>query len=137
MRVNLFDFDLPAENIALRPADPRDAARLLIVRPQGSPRFEHRAILDLPEQLRPGDVLAVNDTRVIPTRLHGFRSRGNASARIEATLFRREGDAVWRAFARPGKKLKQGEIIHFPAGNSGAHEVENLDAEVVSKGEER
>ena len=68
MRVNLFDFDLPPEHIALRPPEPRDAARLLVVRPHGSPRFDDRAVLDLPDQFGPGDVLAVNDTRVIPAR---------------------------------------------------------------------
>jgi len=138
MRVTLFDFDLPPERIALRPAEPRDAARLLIVRPHGSPRFEDRAVLDLPDQLAPGDVLAVNDTRVIRAGLHGVRVRGKTSARIEATLIRREGEASWRVFVRPAKKLKQGEVIRFAAANgtesgSGA---ERLDAEVVSKGDE-
>jgi S-adenosylmethionine:tRNA ribosyltransferase-isomerase len=132
MRVDLFDFDLPPERIALRPIEPRDSARLLIVRPQGAPPFEDRTVLDLPSQFAPGDVLVVNDTRVIPARLHGSRVRANASARIEATLFKREGDAKWRAFARPAKKLKQGEVIHFAAMDS----TESLDAEVVSKGEE-
>jgi len=133
MRVDLFDFDLPPERIALRPAEPRDSARLLVVRPQGTPRFEDHAILDLPSQLKTGDVLVVNDTRVIPARLHGFRVRGESSARIEVILVQREGDALWRAFARPGKRLKQGEIIHFTAGENG---TENLDAKVISRGEE-
>ena len=84
----------------------------------------------------PGDVLVVNDTRVIPARLHGSRIRANASARIEATLIQREGEALWRAFARPGKKLKHGEIIHFVAMDSMASNPESLNAEVVSKGEE-
>jgi S-adenosylmethionine:tRNA ribosyltransferase-isomerase len=132
MRVDFFDFDLPPERIALRPIEPRDAARLLIVRPDRVPRFEDRAILDLPQEFRPGDVFVVNDTRVIPARLTGSRVRGLASVRIEATLVQREGEASWRAFARPGKKLKAGEIIRFAAESS----AENLDAEVVSKGEE-
>jgi S-adenosylmethionine:tRNA ribosyltransferase-isomerase len=135
MRVDLFDFDLPPERIALRPAEPRDTARLLIVRPRGSPRFEDRAVLDLPDQLAPGDVLAVNDTRVIRAGLYGFRVRGESSARIQATLVRREGEALWRAYVRPAKKLKQGEVIRF-AANSMASGAESLDAEVVSKGEE-
>jgi S-adenosylmethionine:tRNA ribosyltransferase-isomerase len=134
MRVDLFDFDLPPERIALRPAEPRDAARLLIVRPRGSPPFEDRAVLDLPDQLAPGDVLAVNDTRVIRAGLYGFRVRGESSARIEATLIRREGEALWRAYVRPAKKLKQGEVIRF--ANSMASGAESLDAEVVSKGAE-
>ncbi len=132
MHVTLFDFDLPPERIALRPAEPRDAARLLIVRPNRVPRFEDRAILDLPQEFRPGDVLVVNDTRVIPARLTGSRVRGAASARIEVTLVQREGKASWRALARPGKKLKAGEIICFAAESS----AENLDAEVVSKGDD-
>src|SRR3984893_14454925 len=135
MRVALFDFDLPPERIALRPTEPRDAARLLIVRPHGLPRFEDRAVLDLPDQLAPGDVLAVNDTRVIRAGLYGVRVRGKTSARIGATLMRREGEALWRAYVRPAKKLKQGEVIRF-AANSMASGAESLDAEVVSKGEE-
>ncbi|MGH6853087.1 MAG: S-adenosylmethionine:tRNA ribosyltransferase-isomerase, partial [Methylocella sp.] len=136
MRVNLFDFDLPPERIALRPAKPRDGARLLIVRPHGSPRFEDRAVLDLPDQLAPGDVLAVNDTRVIRAGFCGVRARGKTSARIEATLCRREGADLWRAFARPAKKLKEGEVIRFAAANSVESGAESLEAEVVSKGGE-
>ncbi|MGH6811203.1 MAG: tRNA preQ1(34) S-adenosylmethionine ribosyltransferase-isomerase QueA [Methylocella sp.] len=136
MRVNLFDFDLPPQRIALRPAEPRDAARLLIVRPRASPRFEDRAVLDLPDFFAPGDVLAVNDTRVIRAGLYGVRLRGKTSARIEATLFRREGEALWRALARPAKKLKQGDVIRFAAVSGMESSTESLDAEVVSKGEE-
>jgi S-adenosylmethionine:tRNA ribosyltransferase-isomerase len=136
MRVTLFDFDLPPERIALRPAYPRDAARLLVVRPHGSPRFEDRAIHNLPDFFAPSDVLAVNDTRVIRGGLHGIRVRGNASARIEATLMRREGEAVWRAFVRPAKKLKRGEVIRFAAVSGMATGAETLDAEVVSKGDQ-
>lgn len=132
MRVTLFDFDLPPERIALRPAEPRDAARLFIVRPHGTPGFEDRAVLDLPDLLASGDVLAVNDTRVIRAGLYGIRVRGKTSARIMAILMRREGEASWRAFVRPAKKLKQGEVIRFAAANS----AETLDAEVVQKGEE-
>ena len=136
MRVDLFDFDLPPERIALRPAEPRDAARLLIVRPHASPRFEDRAVLGLPDQLAPGDVLAVNDTRVVRAGLYGFRARGESSARIEATLIRREGEALWRAYVRPAKKLKQGEVIRFAAASTMESGAESLDAEVVSKGPE-
>jgi S-adenosylmethionine:tRNA ribosyltransferase-isomerase len=136
MRVTLFDFDLPPERIALRPAEPRDTARLLIVRPLGSPRFEDRAVPDLPDFLAPGDVLAVNDTRVIRAGLYGVRVRGKTSARIKATLHRREGEASWRAYVRPAKKLKQGEVIRFSAANSMESGAESLDAEVVSKGDE-
>jgi S-adenosylmethionine:tRNA ribosyltransferase-isomerase len=135
MRVNLFDFDLPPERIALRPAKPRDAARLLVVRPEGSPRLEDRRVVDLPDHLAPGDVLAVNDTRVIRAGLYGIRARGKTSARIEAILMRREGKALWRALARPAKKLKQGEVVRLGPANSIANGAESLDAEVVSKGD--
>ncbi|MGQ0446468.1 MAG: tRNA preQ1(34) S-adenosylmethionine ribosyltransferase-isomerase QueA [Beijerinckiaceae bacterium] len=134
MRVNLFDFDLPPERIALRPAKPRDAARLLIVRPEGSPRLEDSRVAGLRDHLVAGDVLAVNDTRVIRAGLHGVRVRGKSSARIEATLFHREGADLWRAFARPAKKLKEGEVIRFAAINGVASSAKSLDAEVVAKG---
>lgn len=132
MRVDLFDFHLPADRIALRPQEPRDAARLLVVRPLDAPRFDDRRICDLPQFFRAGDVLVVNDTRVIPARLAGFRARAEARARIEATLHKREGDGLWRAFARPAKKLRRGEIIRFTAG---AGSSETLDAEVLEKGD--
>ena len=103
MRVDLFDFDLPTDHIALRPVEPRDAAQLLVVRPNGSSGAgsEDRVVRDLPDLLSPGDILVVNDTRVIPARLQGRRVRGEASARIEATLHKREGANLWRAFVRP------------------------------------
>ncbi len=129
MRADLFDFDLPPERIALRPVEPRDAARLLVVRPQGTPPFEDRAFADLPNDLAPGDVLAVNDTRVIRARLYGMRSRGETSARVEATLIRREGEALWRALVRPAKKLRQGDVISFACPSGGT----NLGAEVLQK----
>ncbi|SFK76144.1 tRNA preQ1(34) S-adenosylmethionine ribosyltransferase-isomerase QueA [Methylocapsa palsarum] len=128
MRVDLFDFDLPADRIAVRPAEPRDHARLLVVRPGESDPFDDGAILDLPGLLRPGDVLVVNDTRVIPARLQGVRTRGADRARIEATLHKREGEARWRAFVRPAKKLKQGEIVRFS-------DAPGLAAAVAEKGE--
>ncbi len=135
MRVDLFDFDLPDTSIALRPAHPRDAARLLVVRPRGAPGdgplLQDQLIRDLPELLDPGDVLVVNDTRVIPARLLGRRVRGEASARIEATLHKREGADLWRAFMRPAKKLKSGEVVAF-----GAPGCELLAAAVVEKGAE-
>jgi S-adenosylmethionine:tRNA ribosyltransferase-isomerase len=132
MRVDLFDFDLPPERIALRPAKPRDAARLLIIQPQGVPVFEDRTILDLPDYFAPGDVLAVNDTRVIRARLHGFRIRSGSSARIEATLIKRQDEALWHTATRTVKRLKEGDLIRFASLNG----PEVLDAEVVSKGED-
>src|SRR5438309_5817037 len=100
MRVDLFDFELPEERIALRPIVPRDAARLLVVDAKTS-RFEDRAIRDLPELLQPRDALVVNETRVIPARLDGIRVRGDAVAQVEVNLHARENDNTWRAFARP------------------------------------
>ena len=87
MRVDLFDFDLPPERIALTPASPRDAARLLVVAPEGA--LEDAHIFDLPRFIRPGDAVVVNDTRVIAARLDGIRVRGEAVAAIEATLIKR------------------------------------------------
>lgn len=113
MRVDLFDFDLPPERIALRPVVPRDAARLLVVDPHATPQLDDRKIRDLPELLRQGDLLIVNDTKVIPARLEGLRRRGEVEAKIEVLLHRREGEERWRAFARPAKKLKTGDVIAF------------------------
>ena len=135
MRVNLFDFDLPAERIALRPAVPRDAARMLCVE-AGARSFTDRALLDLPGLLAPGDALVVNDTRVIAARLSGVRRRGETAARIEVTLHKREAPDRWRAFARPAKKLNIGERIRFGAqSESAACLLASLDAEVIEKGD--
>jgi S-adenosylmethionine:tRNA ribosyltransferase-isomerase len=119
MRVDLFDFDLPRELIAARPASPRDASRLLEVAPDG---LRDRRFRDLPGLLRPGDLLVFNDTRVIPARLAGRRGE----ARIEVTLHRDAGDGCWDAFARPARKLHPGDAVDFGEG---------FAAEVVSKGE--
>ena len=97
MRTDLFDFELPAERIALRPASPRDAARLLVVRPGGQPETEGRVVRDLPDLLRPGDQLVVNDTKVIPAALHGRRLGRATEPKIEATLI---GGSTARAGAR-------------------------------------
>jgi S-adenosylmethionine:tRNA ribosyltransferase-isomerase len=137
MRVDLFDFDLPEDRIALRPAEPRDAARLLVVPPGGTAPFEDRLVRDLPGLLRPGDAIVVNDTRVIPSRLSGVRIRGTAAARIEATLHKRETPDRWRAFVRPAKKLRVGERIRFGQAAEGtACLLAALDAEVIEKGEQ-
>lgn len=109
MRVDLFDFDLPAENIALRPAAPRDAARMLVLDGAG---MADRIARDLPDCLRPGDMLVFNDTRVIPAQLEGRRGE----ARIGATLHKREGPRTWRAFVRNAKRLREGDRIDFGAG---------------------
>src|SRR5262245_6458002 len=111
MRTDLFDFELPPERIALRPVSPRDAARLLVVRPGAAPELEDRGVRDLPDLLNPGDALLVNDTKVIPARLVGRRIGRGPDARIEATLTERLDGSRWRAFAKPGKKLTAGDVI--------------------------
>ncbi len=108
MRVDLFDFDLPPERIALRPAVPRDAARMLVV--QAGERSD-KAVSDLPDMLRAGDCLVFNDTRVIPAQLEGTRGH----ARIGATLHKREGPRDWIAFIRNAKRLKEGDTVEFGA----------------------
>ncbi|WCT75267.1 tRNA preQ1(34) S-adenosylmethionine ribosyltransferase-isomerase QueA [Sphingomonas naphthae] len=117
MRVDLFDFDLPADRIALRPATPRDAARMLVVR---GDVLADRAVSDLPNELRAGDLLVFNDTRVIPAQLEGTRGE----ARIGATLHKREGPRRWQAFVRNAKRLKAGDRILFGEG---------VEAEVADK----
>ena len=135
MKVDLFDFELPENRIALRPAEPRDSARLLHV-PAAESSFVDRHIRDLPEILKAGDVIVVNDTRVIPARLDGIRRRGEAVARMEVMLHKRESDNRWRAFVRPAKKLKEGERISFGSGDeSAACLMGELHADVTEKGE--
>ena len=109
MRVDLFDFELPPDRIALRPARPRDSARLLLV--EGDRISDHQ-VLDLPDLLRAGDVLVFNDTKVIPAQLEG--RRGDAS--IGATLHKREGPRQWQAFLRNAKRARVGDTIDFGAG---------------------
>ena len=112
MRVDLFDFDLPQDLIALRPARPRDSARLLLA--QGQKSFSDKTVSDLPQILREGDVLVFNDTRVIPAQLEGTRLRDGASgARIGATLHQRDGLRSWQAFIRNAKRLSPGDTIDF------------------------
>ena len=113
MRTADFDFDLPERLIALRPASPRDSARLLLV-PPGGP-VEDRHVSELPALLRAGDALVFNDTRVIPAHLAGLRDRGEDQARIEATLLKRLGPSRWTALVRPAKRLRQGDVIRFGA----------------------
>src|SRR5690606_37398689 len=132
MRVDLFDFDLPDERIALRPAEPRDAARLLVVRP-GQALADH-TVGDLPSLLRPGDSLVFNDTRVIPAQLTGLRRRDEAVAQVDATLHMRVAPDEWRAFLRPAKRVQVGDRISF--GHTGnLCLLGTLDATVEEKGE--
>ena len=120
MRVDLFDFELPQDRIALRPARPRDSARLLLV--NGSDISDHQ-VLDLPGLLRAGDVLVFNDTKVIPAQLEGRRGE----ATIGATLHKREGPREWQAFLRNAKRARAGDTIDFGKG---------VAASVVDKAED-
>ncbi|MFL0356727.1 tRNA preQ1(34) S-adenosylmethionine ribosyltransferase-isomerase QueA [Erythrobacter sp. GH1-10] len=115
MRVDLFDFELPPERIALRPVRPRDAARMLVVRGADAP-FEDRGVRDLPDLLEPGDVLVFNDTRVIPAQLEGRRAHGEA--KIGATLHKRVDLRRWQAFVRNAKRVKEGDQLVFGGGVS-------------------
>src|SRR5438045_1680958 len=120
MRVDLFDFELPQDRIALRPARPRDSARLLLV--EAGAISDHQ-VLELPSLLMPGDVLVFNDTKVIPAQLEGHR--GEAS--IGATLHKREGPREWRTFLRNAKRARVGDSIDFGA---------SVHASVVEKAED-
>ena len=124
MRVDLFDFDLPSDRIALRPARPRDSARLLLVR--GSD-IADRQVLDLPQLLEPGDVLVFNDTKVIPAQLEG--RRGDAS--IGATLHKREGPREWQAFLRNAKRARVGDTIEFGSGVSATVAEKSADGSAL------
>ena len=124
VRVDLFDFELPPERIALRPASPRDAARLLALR--GGALSDH-IVSDLPRLLRAGDCLVFNDTRVIPAQLEG--SRGEA--RIGATLHKREGPRAWRAFVRNAKRVREGDRIDFGGGVTATAGEKGADGSIL------
>ena len=113
MRVDLFDFELPDELIAQRPVEPRDSARLLVV----GESFQDKHFFDLPELLMPGDVVVLNDTRVIPGRLAGVRQAERGTAKVEVTLLKEVADDCgrhqWSALARPAKRLREGDILRF------------------------
>ncbi|MGV2496232.1 tRNA preQ1(34) S-adenosylmethionine ribosyltransferase-isomerase QueA [Pelagerythrobacter aerophilus] len=121
MRVDLFDFDLPQDLIALRPAVPRDSARMLVVPGEGA--FADRVVRDLPDLLEPGDVLVFNDTRVIPAQLEGRRGE----ARIGATLHKRMDLRRWQAFVRNAKRLREGDRVEFGAGVTAIAEARHDD----------
>ena len=120
MKVDLFDFALPVDRIALRPASPRDAARMLVV---DGGALTDRLVSDLPGSLRAGDLLVFNDTRVIPARLEGMRG----GAKIGATLHKREGPRRWRAFVRNARRLREGDLIDFGHGVSATAEDRGED----------
>ncbi|MCW9036015.1 MAG: tRNA preQ1(34) S-adenosylmethionine ribosyltransferase-isomerase QueA [Rhodospirillales bacterium] len=119
LNVDQFDFDLPQVNIAQQQMVPRDRARMLLVNSDG---FEDKGVLDLAEQLEPGDLMVFNDTKVIPARLQGKRGQ----AKMEVTLHKRDESDVWRVFARPARKLKIDDVIDF---------AEGFSAQVIAKGE--
>lgn len=124
MRTEQFDFLLPAERIALRPATPRDAARLLVVENEGL----HDAMVgDLPDRLRAGDLLVFNDTRVLPAQLEGRRG----DAKIGATLHKREGLRSWHAFVRNAKRVRTGERIDFGSGVSAVAGAKAADGSIL------
>src|ERR1700751_5084807 len=133
MRTDLFDFELPSDRIALRPASPRDSARMLVVGP-GAALRDHRVVA-LPQLLRPGDQLVVNDTKVISAQLSGRRIGRTTEPKIEATLIKRLDGSRWRAMVRPAKKLAVGDGLRF--GNEGrVCLLGNLDATVEANGGE-
>ncbi|HEU0071374.1 MAG TPA: tRNA preQ1(34) S-adenosylmethionine ribosyltransferase-isomerase QueA [Alphaproteobacteria bacterium] len=119
MKVSDFDFELPRELIATHPAEPREAAKLLEI----GERLTDRIVRDLPSLLNPGDIVVVNDTKVIPARLAGKRG----AAKVEVTLHKRESDSCWRAFAKGARKLKLGDTVDFAS---------DFTAKVVEKGED-
>jgi S-adenosylmethionine:tRNA ribosyltransferase-isomerase len=134
MKTDLFDFDLPADRIALRPVNPRDAARLLVVRPGAASEFEDRGMRDLPDMLEPGDCLVVNDSKVIAARLSGRRVGRGPEAEIEATLHKRIDGSHWKAFILGAKKVQVGDTLRF--GTEGrVCFLGELDAQVSQKDE--
>src|SRR5229473_3441277 len=133
MRTDLFDFDLPPERIALRPASPRDSAKMLVV--QGDDVLRDHVVAELPQLLEPGDQLVVNDTKVIAAQLKGRRIGRETEPKIEATLIKRLDGSRWQALVKPAKKLAPGDVVRF--GNEGkVCLLGHLDAEDEAKGED-
>jgi len=128
MRVDDFDFDLPNELIALHPAEPRDSARMLVVKP--GEELADRVVTDLLEILQAGDVLVVNDTKVLPADLRGTRVRGENRSSVSFNLHKRVDARTWRAFARPAKRLAEGDRLELGNG-----EQEPLFATLTGKGD--
>ncbi len=127
MRVDLFDFDLPQDLIALRPVRPRDAARMLVAR--GDEPFADKCVRDLPSLLKAGDVLVFNDTRVIPAQLEGRRAGGEA--KIGATLHKRIDLRRWQAFIRNAKRVKEGDQLVFGGGVTAIAEARHADGSIT------
>src|SRR5262245_54900876 len=134
MRSDLFDFELPPERIALRPIEPRDAARLLVVQPGHTLELADKVVGDLTQLLAPGDAIVVNDTKVIPAQLSGRRISRTGEPKIEATLIKRLDGSRWQALAKPARRLAAGDVIRF--GEEGkVCFLSELDATVETKGE--
>ncbi len=129
MLVDEFDFDLPDDLIALHPVSPRDEARMLFV--DGNGRFQDLMVRDLGRLLRPGDVLVVNDTRVIPARLDGVRVRGRFRSGVSFNLHKRINDRAWLAFARPSRRLREDDRVIFGSGHDRACMAENFAARIA------
>jgi S-adenosylmethionine:tRNA ribosyltransferase-isomerase len=132
MRVDLFDFDLPEELIALRPARPRDAARLLLLRDDGM--IEDRFVRDAPALFRRGDLLVFNDTRVIPAALKATRPARDAQSpdvAVSLNLIERIDGATWRALGKPGKRLKEGDVLNFEAGLAATIDAKSEEGELT------
>ncbi len=131
MRVDDFDYILPEERIALRPASPRDSSKLLhVLGGAGFGQINDKIVRDLPQLLRAGDVLVLNDTRVIPAQLSGVRTRAENTIKFHATLLKRLDAQRWLAFARPARRLAAGDLVQFGDGLSGVVES-RTDAQVI------
>lgn len=128
-RLSDFDYDLPPAAIATRPAQPRESAKLLVVRPDA---LEDHVAADLPSLLRPGDLLVFNDTRVIPARLYGERVRDAASAKVEFLLHKELAPDSWQAYARPAKRLAIGDIVTLGEGFTATVTGKDADDGTVS-----
>jgi S-adenosylmethionine:tRNA ribosyltransferase-isomerase len=133
MRVDDFDFTLPDKNIALRPAQPRDSARMLVLSGKGGQ--EDSSVNVLPDFLRKGDILVFNNTKVIPAQLEGIRHRGENVSKISLTLHMRKGPDRWLAFVRPAKRIAEGDRLEFGEG-SNVCLLGKLEATVLEKGED-
>ena len=116
MRRDLFNYDLPAELVAQTPIDRREQSRLLCI-DKATGKTSHRRFVDLPELLRPGDCLVLNDSRVLPARLFGFTKNGGS---VEVVLLRDTGGDIWECLTRPGKKTKTGTVLGFGCGELSA-----------------
>jgi S-adenosylmethionine:tRNA ribosyltransferase-isomerase len=124
LRTDDFDYDLPTSFIAQRPAEPRDSCRLLVL-DRASGQIDHRVFSDLPDYLRPGDLLVVNDTRVLPARLHGVKDETGAA--VEVLLLRERYENAWECLVKPGRRLRPGARVVFADGAMSGYVVDQDD----------